>query len=149
MRKHRESRRPDSGTITIISIFMLIALMAMAGLAVDLGFLYTRSRMIYAVADSAVAVGMKDLMAGKSSSVITGDIGDIAGKYGGAYTIDATTTPPTATTVTVSVSRDVSALLRQDARIPVEDADREGRRHEATLRAPPILALGNGCGVGA
>ncbi len=69
--ENRDSRRPDSGTITIIAIAMLTALMAMAGLAVDLGFLYTRSRMMYAVADSAVAVGMKDLMAGKPPPSIT------------------------------------------------------------------------------
>ncbi len=143
MRKHREPRRPDSGTITIISIFMLIALMAMAGLAVDLGFLYTRSRMMYAVADSAVAIGMKDLMAGASSSIST-DINNIAGQYGGAYGISCT---PGANQVQVTVTHTYPLFFAKMLGFPPKQMTvvAVGKRSAPT---PALLALGSVCGSG-
>jgi hypothetical protein len=144
MTKHRESRRPDSGTITIISIFMLTTLFAMAGLAVDLGFLYTRSRMMYAVADSAVAVGMKDLAAGKSSTTINSDISDIAAMYSGAYTITST---PTTTQVQVKVEATYPLFFAKALGFPSRKltVTTIGTKNPSP---PPILALGNGCGGG-
>jgi hypothetical protein len=143
MKQHRGSRRADSGTITIIAVAMLTALLAMAGLAVDLGFLYTRSRMMYAVADSAVAVGMKDLMASKSATVINGDIADIAAKYGAAYTI---TSSATATQVTVKVEATYPLYFAKMLGFP-------SRKLTVTTigtgnPTPAILALGSGCGGG-
>jgi hypothetical protein len=143
MKKRRASRRPDGGSITIMAIFLLATLMAMAGLAVDLGFLYTRSRMMYAVADSAVAVGMKDLVAGKSSS-ISGDISDIAGKYGGAYTI---TPVATASQVQVTVTATYPLFFAKMIGFPSRTLTvvAIGKKNASP---PPILALGAGCGGG-
>ena len=146
-KEHRESRRPDSGTITIIAAALLTALMGMAALAVDLGFLYTRSRMMYAVADSAVGgrdegPDGREVQHARSPPTSTTSRGSTAG-----YTITVPT--PTATIrCTVTVAGDLSALLRQDARVPVEEADRAGDRARRTLARPPILALGSGCGGG-
>ena len=144
MKKHRDSRRPDSGTITIISIFMLTALFAMAGLAVDLGFLYTRSRMMYAVADSAVAVGMKDLAAGKSSNTINSDISDIAAMYSGAYTISST---PSTTQVQVTVQAVYPLFFAKMLGFPPKTlrVQTTGTKNPSP---PPILALGSGCAGG-
>jgi hypothetical protein len=143
--KHRTSRRSESGTITIMAVALLTTLMGMAALAVDLGFMYTRSRMLYAVADSAVAVGMKDLAAGKSNAQIGTDIADMAAKYTG-YTISLTPTPTT-TTVTVKVVATYPLFFGKMIGIPsktmtvVTAATRP-------LPVPPILALGNTCGTG-
>jgi len=144
MKKPLESRCPDSGTITIMAIALLTALMAMAALAVDLGFLYTRSRMMYAVADSAVAVGMNDLGAGKSSTTINSDISDISGKYGGAYTVSSSST---ATTVTVTVTAVYPLFFARMLGFPSRTlrVQTTGTKNPSP---PPILALGNGCGGG-
>jgi len=141
MKKHRESRRPDSGTITIISIFMLTTLMAMAGLAVDLGFLYTRSRMMYAVADSAVAIGMKDLVGGASSSIST-DINNIAGQYGGAYSISSSST---GNQVQVTVTHAYPLFFAKMLGFPSKTLTvvAIGKKNPA---GPALLALGSGCG---
>ncbi len=143
MKEHRESRGPDGGTITIMAIFLLATLMGMAALAVDLGFLYTRSRMMYAVADSAVAVGMKDLVTGNSSS-ISGDISDIAGKYGGAYAITPSTT---ATQVQVTVTATYPLFFARMLGFPSRTLTvvAIGTKNASP---PPILALGSGCGGG-
>jgi hypothetical protein len=141
--KHPASRRPDSGTITIMAIALLTTLMGMAGLAIDLGFLYTRSRMLYAVADSAVAVGMRDLVAGQSSTQINTDIDDMAAKYSG-YTF---TRSSTATTVTVKVEATYPLFFArmlgfQSRKLSVQAV---GTKNTSP---PPILALGNTCGTG-
>lgn len=143
--KHLNSRRSDGGTITIMAVALLTTLMGMAALGVDLGFMYTRSRMLYAVADSAVYVGMKDLAAGKSNAQIGTDIADMAGKYSG-YTISLTPSPTT-TTVTVKVVATYPLFFGKMIGIPsktmtvVTAATRP-------LPVPPILALGNTCGTG-
>jgi hypothetical protein len=143
MRKHRESRRRDSGTITVIAIFMLLALMAMAGLSVDLGFLYTRSRMMYAVADSAVAIGMKDLVAGASAS-ISSDISNIAGQYNGAYSISVLTG---ANQVQVTVTHTYPLFFARMLGFPSKTMTvvAIGKR---SAPSPALLALGNVCGSG-
>ncbi len=142
MKQRRDSRRPDGGTITIISIAMLTGLMAMAGLAVDLGFLYTRSRMMYAVADSAVAVGMKDLMAGATSTTISNDVGYIGGQYGSSYTI---TSGSTANQVTVTVTHTYPLFFARMLGFPskILTVVAIGQK---TATGPALLALGGGCG---
>jgi hypothetical protein len=144
---HRVSRRPDSGTITIMAFAMLTALMAMAALAVDLGFLYTRSRMMYAVADSAVAVGMRSLMAGKNSAAIGDDITDVASKYGAAYTITSAVsgTPPTQVQVTVKATYPLFFAKMLGFPSKQLTVVTTGKRSPSP---PPILALGTGCGGG-
>ena len=142
MKEHRESRRPDGGTITIMAIFMLTALMAMAGLAVDLGFLYTRSRMMYAVADSAVAIGMKDLVGGASSSIST-DISNIAGQYPiGAYTISSSVSGGNQLTVTVRHTYPLffAKMLGFPSKTMTVVAI-----GKSNVPPPALLALGNGC----
>lgn len=145
MKNHRDPRRPDSGSITVIAVAMLIALMAMGGLAIDLGFLYTRSRMMYAVADSAVAIGMNDLVGGKSSATITTDISNIAGQYpAGAYTI---TSLPTANQVQVTVTHTYPLFFARMLGFPSKTMTvvAVGKKNASP---PPILALGAGCGGG-
>lgn len=142
--KRPDPRRSDSGTIAVITAIMLPILFGMAALAIDAGFLYTRSRMIHAVADSAVAVGMKDLMAGASSTTITTDVNDIAGKYGATYSITAA---PSANQVQVTVTATYplffgSAIGFPSKRLTVVAIGVRGSS------PPPILALGSTCGSG-
>ena len=146
MKEHRQSKRPgpESGTITIMAIFMLVALMAMAGLSVDLGFLYTRSRMMYAVADSAVAIGMKDLVGGASSTTITTDISNIAGQYGAAYSISAS---PSANQVQVTVTHTYPLFFARMLGFPSKTMTVVAIGKRATP-PPALLALGNVCGSG-
>jgi hypothetical protein len=142
--KRCDARRSDSGTIAVTTAIMLPILFGMAALAVDVGFLYTRSRMIYAVADSAVAVGMRDLMSGASNATINADVNDIAAKYGGAYTI---TPLPSATQVQVTVRATYplffsNALGLPSKQLTVVAIGKKG------ASPPPILATGIGCGSG-
>jgi hypothetical protein len=141
--KHSTSRRPDSGTITIMAIFLLTTMIGMAGLAVDVGFMYTRSRMMYAVADSAVYVGMKDLVAGNTSSIST-DIADLAAKYGGAYAI--TIPSQTATMVQVQVQATYPLFFGKMLGFPSKQMTilAAGRTNTPP---PAILALGSTCGA--
>ncbi|HVV49188.1 MAG TPA: TadE/TadG family type IV pilus assembly protein, partial [Polyangia bacterium] len=144
MKHRRDPRRSDSGTIAVVTAILLPVMFAMAALAVDAGFLYTRSRMIYAVADSAVFVGMKDLVAGASSSTITADVADIAAKYGGAYTITAT---PTSGQVQVTVTATYKMFFATALGFPSKSVTvvAIGKQNPSP---PPILALGSGCGSG-
>jgi Putative Tad-like Flp pilus-assembly len=142
--KRCAARRSDSGTIAVTTAIMLPILFGMAALAVDVGFLYTRSRMIYAVADSAVAVGMRDLMSGAGNATITADVNDIAGKYGGSYTI---TPLPGANQVQVTVTATYPLFFSSAFGLPSKQLTvvAIGKRGAST---PPILATGAGCGNG-
>jgi hypothetical protein len=142
--KHRTSRRRDSGSITVIGIFMLIALMAMAGLAVDLGFLYTRSRMMYAVADSAITIGMADFTGGATTSVPT-DIDNIMGQYGTYYTY---TKGISGNVLTVTVSHQYSLFFGKMFGFPNKTLTVVAKA-QRSAGAPALLALGTACsGVG-
>ena len=144
-REHRASRRSESGTITIIATALLMTLMGMAALAVDLGFLYTRSRMMYAVADAAVAIGMKDLAAGASNATITTDVQtNYGGQYGAAYSITCT---PSTNQVQVTVTHTYSLYFAKMLGFPSKQltVTAIGTRNPDP---PPILALGSGCGGG-
>jgi hypothetical protein len=99
MRRHN-SRQPDRGTITVLATFLLVALFGLTALAVDVGFLYTRSRMIRAVADSAVAAGMGDIVNNNTAAATT-DVNNFATAYTGIYTITPT---PSASQLSVTVS---------------------------------------------
>ena len=128
-----------------MSVALLMALMGMAALAVDLGFLYTRSRMMYAVADSAVAIGMNDLMAGASNTTITTDVNtNYAGQYSGAYSITCT---PSANQVQVTVSHTYPLYFAKMLGFPSKllSVTAIGTRNNTP---PPILALGSGCSGG-
>jgi hypothetical protein len=144
--KRRDPRRPDGGTITVLATFLLVALFALSALAVDVGFLYTRSRMMYAVADAAVAAGMGDFASGNSSAA-TADVNTLAAQYSpGTYTIT-----PTATSATGQLS------VKVEATFPLYFAKIFGvNSKKLTVTAigekgtspPAILALGTNCGGG-
>jgi hypothetical protein len=142
--KRCDSRRSDSGTIVVTAAILLPVLFGMAALAIDVGFLYTRSRMIYAVADSAVAVGMKDLMSGASSSTITSDVNDLAAKYAGAYSITAL---PSASQVQVTVRATYPLFFGKALGFPSKQLTVVAIGQKGTT-PPPILATGTGCGSG-
>jgi len=101
--------------------------------------------MMYAVADSAVAIGMKDLVTGASAS-ISSDISNIAGQYNGAYSISASP-PPTANQVTVTVTHTFPLFFArmlgfQSKTLTVVAIGKRG------VPTPALLALGNVCGSG-
>jgi hypothetical protein len=125
-----------------MAIALLVTLFAMAALAVDLGFLYTRSRMLYAVADAEVAAGMGDIVAGNGQAVT--DVNNLATKYAAAYTIVPT---PSATQLSVKVSATYplyfGGILGFHSRTLSVTAIGQG-----SPRPPALLALG-GCGTGA
>ena len=143
--KQRDPRRPDAGTITVLATFLLVALFALSALAVDVGFLYTRSRMIRAVADSAVAAGMGDIMAGSTTAATT-DVNNLAAQYGGAYTF--TLTPaPTASQLSVQVSATYPLYFAKifglsSKQLTFTAVGKKG------ITPPALLALGNVCNGG-
>jgi hypothetical protein len=143
--KRCDSRRSDSGAITVLAAFLLLTLFAMAALAVDVGFLYTRSRMIYAVADGIVAAGMGDIVNGSQSSATT-DVTNMASQYSGVYTVTSSTTS-NQLSVTVSATYPmyfgkIFGLASKTISVTAVG--------QSTVPTPAVLALGNSCsGVGA
>lgn len=142
--KRRDPRQHERGTITVLATFLLVALFALSALAVDVGFLYTRSRMMYAVADSAVAAGMGDIMAGNTGAATT-DVNNLAAKYSpGPYTITPT---PTANQLSVTVSATYPLYFAKifginSKMLTVTAIGRRG------VSPPALLALGNVCAGG-
>jgi len=65
---NRGDRHPERGSVTIIVACLLTTLFAFAALAVDMGFRYTKSRMLQAVADSAVTAGMPSMVSGNTTT---------------------------------------------------------------------------------
>lgn len=142
--KRQDTRHGERGTVAVLAAVLLFVLFSFTALAVDVGYLYTRSRMIHAVADSAVFVGMKDLMSGASNSTITSDVNDIATQYGGAYTITAL---PSATQVQVTVTATYPLFFAKILGLPSKTVTVVAVGTKGTS-PPPILATGAGCGTG-
>jgi hypothetical protein len=143
--KRRDSRRADSGAITVLATFLLLTLFAMAALAVDVGFLYTRSRMIYAVADAIVAAGMGDIVNGSQASATT-DVTNMASQYSGVYTVTSSTT---ASQLSVTVSATYPMYFGKIFGLASKTISVTAVG-QSTAPAPAVLALGNSCtGVGA
>jgi len=143
--KRRDPRRPESGTITVLATFLLVALFALSALAVDVGFLYTRSRMMYAVADGAVAAAMGDFTAGNTTAATT-DVNNLAAQYGGAYSFSLTP-PPTATQLSVRVTATYPLYFAKifglsSKQLIVTAAGKKG------IPTPALLALSNACSGG-
>jgi hypothetical protein len=134
-------RNPERGGITIMACVLLTTLFGLAALAIGQGYLYSRSRLVYAIADSAVAAGMADLSAGNSSAAQT-DATNMVDAHG-SYTRTATAT---ATTLKVVVSNSYptffSGLFGLTSR--TVSASVTGSLNAG---GPTLLALG-GCGSG-
>ena len=128
----------------MLATFLLVALFALSALAVDVGFLYTRSRMIHAVADSAVAAGMGDIVAGNTAAATT-DVNNLAAQYNpGTYTITPT---PTASQLSVTVSATYPLYFAKifglnSKVLTVTAIGKKG------IPTPALLALGTACGSG-
>jgi hypothetical protein len=141
--KRFDPRHPERGTITVLATFLLVALFALSALAVDVGFLYTRSRMMYAVADSAVAAAMGDFSAGNTTAATT-DVTTLATQYGGTYSITPT---PSGNQLSVRVQATFPLYfgkifgLNQKI-LTVTAIGQKG------VPTPAILALGSVCGGG-
>jgi hypothetical protein len=105
--RQRSQREPERGAVVIVIAFFLTILFAFAAFAVDIGFRYTKSRMLQAVADSAVSAGMPALMAG-DANLAGNNAANMATANGYASTYPSTNiTASTATgllTVKVSAS---------------------------------------------
>ena len=140
--RRRDSRLPDGGSITILAAAFLIVLFSLAALAIDAGFLFTRSRMIYAVADSAVTAGMGDLVAGDQNAA-KADVDNLAANYTG-YTFARSTT---ASKLTVQVSATYPLFFGNIVGIHSKKVTATAVGQITNL-APALLSLGN-CGSGA
>jgi hypothetical protein len=138
--KRRPPRQPDRGTITVLATFLLVALFALTALAVDVGFLYTRSRMIRAVADSAVAAGMGDIINNNTAAATT-DVNNVAAAYAGAYTITPT---PSANQLSVRVSATYPLYFGKIFGVASKTLSFTAIG-QSTPKTPALLALG-GCG---
>jgi hypothetical protein len=66
--RQQSPREPERGAVVVVVAFFLTTLFAFAAFAVDIGFRYTKSRMLQAVADSAVSAGMPALIAGNATT---------------------------------------------------------------------------------
>jgi hypothetical protein len=137
----RDPRQRERGTITVLATFLLVALFALSALAVDVGFLYTRSRMIRAVADSAVAAGMGDIINNNLTAATT-DVNNVAGQYPlGAYTITPT---PSANQLSVTVSATYPLYFGKIFGLSSKTLSFTAIG-KSTIKTPALLALG-GCG---
>jgi hypothetical protein len=67
MTDKKTKNRSERGAIAIIVAAMLTTLSAFAALAIDVGFFYTKSRHVQAVADAAVRAGMATMPAATTS----------------------------------------------------------------------------------
>ncbi len=141
--KRHDPRRVDSGAITVLATFLLLTLFAMAALAVDVGFLYTRSRMIYAVADGIVAAGMGDIVNGSQASATT-DVTNMASQYSGVYTVTSSTT---ASQLSVTVSATYPMYFGKIFGLASKTISVTAVG-QVTNIAPALLSLGS-CGSGA
>jgi hypothetical protein len=146
-KRRRPEREPERGAVMIVIALFLMILFAFAAFAVDIGFRYTKSRTLQAVADSAVSAGMPALVAGKAATA-GGKAATMATANG--YASSYPSPDITASTVTGKLSVKVSAsapsffasifgggttrLLSATAIGAVTGAP-----------APALLAIGNDC----
>src|SRR5512139_2980219 len=59
--KNQSSLHRQSGAVAIMTAFALVLLIAMIGLVVDLGYLYTRKTELQNAADAAALAGAREL----------------------------------------------------------------------------------------
>jgi hypothetical protein len=70
MKQHKTKnvRHTERGSVTVVVACLLTTLFAFSALAVDMGFRYTKSRTLQAVADSAVTAGMPSMVSGDTTT---------------------------------------------------------------------------------
>jgi hypothetical protein len=138
----RDGRR---GAIAIVVAASLTTLFGFGALAVDAGYWYQRSRMLQAVADSAVSAGMPALVAGNSATASTNatTMANANGYAGGNLVVDVTVANQLSVTVKYSAPSFFSRILGLGAtRLLTKTAV-----GQITASGPAILGLG-GCGSG-
>jgi hypothetical protein len=149
MRKYSDPRDGQRGAVSIILAAMMTTLFGLTALAVDAGFLYTRSRVLQDVADSAVTAGMSDLKGGSIANA-ENDAKNLVTEFSTANSTVVTTDAATGTSATqLSVHLTWSQPFFFGSifgfHTKTLNATAVGKIYGAT--APAVLALG-GCGSG-
>ena len=153
IKQERPQRVHERGAVAILLAFFLTTLFAFAAFSIDMGFRYTRFRMLQAVADASVSAGMPALVAGNSNTAGNNatNMARANGYSGGNVTIDTATAGQLKVTVMASAPSFFSALFgggssrlvaRQEGRVspyPWPGAAGAGR-----LRSPGLASSGNG-----
>jgi uncharacterized membrane protein len=143
MKHARETRNPERGSVAVVAAALLVVLFGFAALAIGQGYLYSRSRMVYAIADSAVAAGMGDLQAGNTLTAQT-DATNMVDAHG-VYTRSAVATANSSLQVTVSKSYPsfFGGLFGVSSRLVTATVT-----GTLNAKAPTLLALGGCAGTG-
>ena len=111
--RQQSPRDPQRGAVVIIVAFFLTTLFAFAAFAVDIGFRYTKSRMLQAVADASVSAGMSALAAQNATLAASNATAmAMANGYSGANaTISTATAGQLSVTVTASAPSFFAAIF--------------------------------------
>ena len=144
IKRKQSERLPERGAVAILLAFFLTTLFGFAAFAVDMGFRYTRSRMLQAVADAAVSAGMPALVAGNATTAGTNATNmAMANGYSGANA-----------TISTATAGQLSVVVRATAPSFFSAIFGGGTTHNLTATAvgaltstpgPALLTLG-GCG---
>jgi Flp pilus assembly protein TadG len=149
MSKRLDPRDPERGSIAVIVVVVLFVLFGFAALAVDTGFLYTRSRTLQAAADSAVAAGMTDLQAGNLTTA-KNDATNMASAFATAngYTLTTnSTTGSTSSQLQITLAMNEPMFFGSIFGFHSKSLTARAAGLLSGVSAPAILALG-GCGTG-
>ena len=113
IKRKQPQRIPERGAVAILLAFFLTTLFAFAAFSIDMGFRYTRSRLLQAVADASVSAGMPALVAGNSTTAATNATNmAMANGYSGANaTISTATAGQLSVTVMASAPSFFSAIF--------------------------------------
>ncbi|HEY4186191.1 MAG TPA: pilus assembly protein TadG-related protein [Polyangia bacterium] len=147
-RRSLPRRHPEQGTILILSAFFLPILFAFAAFAVDMGYRYTKSRMLQAVADSAVTVGMPSMVAHDTNAAATlaTKMANANGYVGSTYlNVDSTATTGQLKVTVYATAPNFFASIFGGGSTRTLAGTAIGK--VTSIPAPAMVALGGGCGT--
>jgi hypothetical protein len=105
--------RSKSGQITVIIALIIVALLASAALATDLGFFQNGRRRMQSAADNAAVAGEREILAGQSGAVVTAARNNAAlnGFTDGTGTVHVTVNSPPASGPHTGSSKAVEVIV--------------------------------------
>jgi hypothetical protein len=144
IKRTQPQRSPERGAVAILLAFFLTTLFGFAAFSIDMGFRYTRFRMLQAVADASVSAGMPALVAGNANTAGTNATNmAMANGYSGANaTIDTTVPGQLSVTVMATAPSFFSAIFGGGTS-RVLHATAVGAL--TNTPGPALLTLGSGC----
>jgi Flp pilus assembly protein TadG len=114
IKRKQPQRVSERGAVAILLAFFLTTLFGFAAFSIDMGFRYTRSRMLQAVADASVTAGMPALVGGSAGTAGTKarNLARANGYSGANATIDTSVPGQLSVTVSASAPSFFAAIFR-------------------------------------